>query len=854
MARGQLRIYLGAAPGVGKTVAMLAEAHRRAARGADVVVGLVETHGRPFTGAQLEGLPVVPRRQVEHRGAVLEEMDLDALLARRPDLALVDELAHTNVPGSRHAKRWEDIEELLAAGIDVVSTVNIQHLESLNDVVEAITGITQRETVPDDVVRSASDQIELVDMSPEALRRRMAHGNIYAAEKIDAALANYFRPGNLSALRELALLWLADRVDETLERYRASHDISATWPTRERVVVALTGGPEGETVLRRAAQIASRGAGSELLACHVGQSDGLVDEAPEVIAQQRRLVQELGGTFHAVAGDDVGEAILDFSRGVNATQIVVGTSRHGPMRGRLSRGIGESVAAGAGDIDVHLVGHRAVAVSRRRTGRRSLSRSRRLGGWLLAGLGILALSLLLVPTRAAHQLPIEVLLYLALTVGCALLGGVWPSVVCAVASSLVINWFFTDPVGTLTISSPQNALALLVFVVVAVSVAWVVHLAARRTRQAVEAQYESRTLATLASSLIGASDPVATLLGEALTTFSMHGAALVARDGVREPWEVVGSAGEFTVADIGAAAVRATVDDTTDLVLVGPVLPADEQGLVSAFATHAASVLTRSRLLDEARQAKGLAREGRARTALLAAVSHDLRTPLAAIKAAVSSLRQDDVTFSPDDEAELLRTAEESADRLDALIGNLLDMSRLQTGAITPHLEVVPVAQAVRTVDAGLTDPGRVRLQLDEGAGAVIADAGLLDRVLANVLENAVRHSPGRREVLVQSGRINDRVQLRVVDRGPGVAEGARERIFAPFQREGDAPRGDGVGLGLAVARGLAELMDGRVWAEDTPGGGLTVVVDLATAPATAVAPPTVPAATATGSMRGSGA
>jgi len=846
MARGQLRIYLGAAPGVGKTVAMLSEAHRRAERGADVVVGLVETHGRPFTGAQLEGLSVVPRRRIEHRGAVLEEMDLDALLARKPDLALVDELAHTNVPGSRNTKRWEDIEELLAAGIDVVSTVNIQHLESLNDVVESITGITQRETVPDDVVRAAADQIELVDMSPEALRRRMAHGNVYAAEKIDAALANYFRPGNLSALRELALLWLADRVDETLERYRASHDISATWATRERVVVALTGGPEGETVLRRAAQIASRGAGSELLACHVGQSDGLVEDAPEVIAQQRRLVQELGGSFHAVAGDDVGEAILDFARGVNATQIVIGTSRHGALRGRFSRGIGEDVAAGAGDIDVHLVGHRAVAVSRRRTGSRSLSRRRRVGGWLLAVLGVVALSLLLVPTRGAHDLPLEVLLYLALTVGCALLGGVWPSVVCAVMSSLVINWFFTDPVGTLTISSPQNALALLVFLVVAVSVASVVHLAARRTRQAVEAQHESRTLATLASSLISASDPVTALLDEALTTFSMRGAALVTRAGVREPWEVVGKAGEFTVDDIGAAAVRATVDDITDLVLLGPVLPADEQGLVSAFATQAASVLTRRRLLAEAGQAKGLAREGRARTALLAAVSHDLRTPLAGIKAAVSSLRQEDITFSPQDEAELLRTVEESADRLDVLIGNLLDMSRLQTGAITPHLEVVPIAQAVSTVDSGLTDPGRVRLQLDAGAEAVVADAGLLDRVLANVLENAVRHSPGRREVLVQSGRIHDRVQLRIVDRGPGVGEDAKERIFAPFQLEGDAPRGDGVGLGLAVARGLAELMDGQVWAEDTPGGGLTVVVELPKATL-----PTPPSATA---MRESGA
>ena len=827
MARGLLRIYLGAAPGVGKTVAMLSEAHRRAERGTDVVVGLVETHGRAFTDSQLGGLEVVPRRTLEHRGTTFEEMDVDAILRRAPDVALVDELAHTNAPGSRNAKRWEDIEELIAAGIDVISTVNIQHLESLNDVVESITGIKQRETVPDDVVRSAADQIELVDMSPESLRRRMAHGNIYQAEKIDAALANYFRPGNLSALRELALLWLADRVDETLERYRESHGISQSWPTRERVVVALTGGPEGETLLRRAGQIASRGAGGELLACHVAQSDGLVDGGADLIVAQRRLVQELGGAFHTVAGDDVGEAILDFARGVNATQIVIGTSRHGAVRGFLSRGIGEAVAAEAGDIDVHLVGHTTVSTTSRRPGRGSLSLRRRVGGWVLALLGILAITLILVPTRGTHDLPLEVLVYLALTVGCALLGGVWPAVFCAVASSLVINWFFTEPVGTLTINSPQNALALLVFVVVGVSVASVVHLAARRSAQAIEAQHESRTLATLAQSLLGVADPVRGLLDQAMTTFSMTGAALVTRPTVRDPWQVLGSTGDFTVDDITRASVRAPVDEDTELVLVGPVLPAEERGLVSAFTSHAASVLTRERLVAEAATAKGLARDNRARTALLAAVSHDLRTPLASIKAAVSSLRQEDVRFSAEDEAALLETVEESTDRLGTLIGNLLDMSRIQTGTITARLETLSVGEAVHAADSALTEPGRVRLQVDESADLVIADAGLLDRVLANVLENAVRHSPGRREILVQSGRIGKRVQIRVVDRGTGVADDAKERIFAPFQREGDAPRGDGVGLGLAVARGLTELMDGVLTAEDTPGGGLTVVLEL---------------------------
>src|SRR6476620_5917724 len=313
MGRGSLRIYLGAAPGVGKTVAMLDEAHRRLERGTDVVVGYVESHGRAHTEALVEGLEVLPRRQVTHREASLTELDVAAVLARRPQVVLVDELAHTNVgdgtdaPG--HPKRWQDVEQILDAGIDVISTVNIQHLESLNDVVFAITGVRQQETVPDEVVRRA-EQVQLVDMSPEALRRRMAHGNIYGPAKVDAALANYFRVGNLSALREIALLWLADRVDEALERYRADQGISDQWPARERIVVALTGGAGSETLLRRGARIATRAAGGDLIACHVRSAEGLAQADPAAIARLRRLARDLGAEVHAVAGHDVADAII----------------------------------------------------------------------------------------------------------------------------------------------------------------------------------------------------------------------------------------------------------------------------------------------------------------------------------------------------------------------------------------------------------------------------------------------------------------------------------------------------------------------------------------------------------------
>src|SRR6266705_371133 len=296
-ARGHLRIYLGSAAGVGKTYAMLSEGHRRAERGADVVVGFAEPHARPQTIALLDGLEVMPRATLEYRGATFEEMDVDAVLARRPEIALVDEFAHTNVPGSRNEKRWQDVEELLDAGIDVISAVNIQHLASLNDVVEKITGVPQRETVPDAIVRAA-DQVELVDMTPEALRRRMAHGNIYPAEKIDTALTHYFRAGNLDALRELALLWLADKVDEGLQRYRAAHGIHGTWEARERVVVALTGGPEGDTLIQRAARIAARSSGGDLLALHVARSDGLTGANPANLTRQRQLTESLGGTYH----------------------------------------------------------------------------------------------------------------------------------------------------------------------------------------------------------------------------------------------------------------------------------------------------------------------------------------------------------------------------------------------------------------------------------------------------------------------------------------------------------------------------------------------------------------------------
>ncbi|GAA4959796.1 sensor histidine kinase KdpD [Yinghuangia aomiensis] len=840
MGRGKLRIYLGSAPGVGKTYAMLGEGQRRRSRGSDVVVGFIECHGRPRTEEMLDGLETVPRRPMEHRGSHFTEMDVDAVIARRPKVALVDELAHTNVPGSRNEKRWQDIDEILDAGIDVISTVNIQHLESLNDVVESITGVPQRETVPDEVVRRAN-QIELVDMSPEALRRRMAHGNVYAPEKVDAALSNYFRVGNLTALRELALLWVADRVDEYLQQYRSEHGINATWPARERIVVGLTGGPEGDTLIRRAARIATRGSGGELLAVYVSKSDGLTGASPQALARQRNLVESLGGTFHSVIGEDVPTALLDFARGVNATQIVLGSSRRKPWQYVLGPGVGATVAAGSGDIDVHIVTHEHAGVGRTvRVPRSGVSRRRLLVSWLVALIGPVLLTVCMVNTRDHLVLPTEMLLYLLLTVGVALVGGLWASTLTAVMASLLLNYYFTPPLHTLTIRDPENMFALGVFVVVALSVATVVDIAARRTHQAARSQSESETLSFLAGSVLRGEQALPALLERVREAFGMESVAMLQRTEPHGPWACVGGVGPHPARRPEDAEVDVPISDTMALALSGRMLPAEDRRVLGAFAAQAAVVLERRQLVAEAAEARRLAEGNRIRTALLAAVSHDLRTPLAAIKASVSSLRSEDVSWSPEDEAELLEAIEVGADRLDVLIGNLLDMSRLQTGTVTPLFREVALDEVVPGAVIGVPESA-VSLDFPETLPTVWADPGLLERVLANVIENAVKHNPPDRRVHVKADALGDRVELRVVDRGKGVPDEAKERIFEPFQRYGDAPAGSGVGLGLAVARGFAEALGGALVAEDTPGGGLTMALTLRMAAAARPASPDPP-------------
>ncbi|MGW5876785.1 ATP-binding protein [Nocardiopsis terrae] len=838
MTRGSLRVYLGAAPGVGKTYRMLDEAHRRRDRGADVVVGFVECHGRVMTEALIDDLEVVPRARTTHRGRAFEEMDLDAVLERRPQVVLVDELAHDNTPGSRNAKRWQDIEELLDAGITVLSTLNIQHLESLNDVVERVTGIRQDETVPDAWVRAA-EQIELVDMTPEALRKRLAHGNVYRPERIDASLGDYFRSGNLSALRELALLWLAGRVEDELESYRSDHGVTDTWETRERVVVALTGGAEGETLLRRAARIARRGRGADLLAVHVARSDGLTGADPGLLARQRVLVEHLGGTYHQVLGEDVARALIAFARGVNATQLVLGASRRGRMARLLSPGIGAAATALSGPIDVHLVSHEQAGVRPPSGPGATLSRRRRLVACGLALLALLLVGLGLgAPAEEAYLSSAIVLVFATVTV-VALVGGMWPALLTSVSGFAVLNFFYTEPYLTFTVARMQSLLALAGFVVVAVSVSVVVDQAARRTREAAQAGAEAQILATVAGNVLRGSRPLAALMERLRETFSLTSVALLQRrpgftarpDQRRDQqgWEVVAAAGEDPPRSPTDRDTEVPVDEALTLVLRGRRPQAGDRRIIEVFAAQAAVALRQERLEREAASVRPLAEADRMRTALLSAVSHDLRAPLASAKASVTSLRSREVHFSDRDRDGLLAMADESLDQLTRLVTDLLDMSRLQAGVLGVTARPLQLRESVFSALDQLDGSGadRVRVLVPEELPDAVADPGLLDRVLVNVVGNALRFSPGDRPPTVSASWAGDRIEVLVADHGPGVAEEDRESMFVPFQRLGDTDNHSGLGLGLALSQGLAEAMGGSLEADATPGGGLTMRLTL---------------------------
>ncbi|WP_051059230.1 ATP-binding protein [Nocardiopsis lucentensis] len=825
MARGKLRIYLGSAPGVGTTHNALAEARRRAEDGTDVVVAAAHTHRRQRTSALLTGLEVVPQHP---SGAV----DTAAVITRAPDLALVDDLAHANGPDAPTYARWRDVEKLLDAGIDVVSTVGIHHLESLNDVVTQITGVRPEQTVPDQVVRRAAE-VELVDVTPQELRRRMAHGDIHPAERVDAAMAAYYREGNLAALRELALLWTADRVEEGLARYRGEHEIRSTWEARERVVVALTGGPEGETLIRRAARVAARSRGghpqpSHLLAVHVVKSDAVGRPLTDHLVRQRKLLAELGGTYHQVISSDVPKGLLEFARGVHATQIVLGSSRRRSWEYVFGPGVGAIVARDSGDIDVHIVTHEEVGSGMwlLPAPGRGVGEHRRVTGWVLAAAAPALMSLLLLlPPFSEVGLSSDAMFLLLTTVATAAVGGLWPALASALWSALLLT-LVLSPSHDRPPVSLDNTVALTAFVLVGLLVAVVAEMAARRSAQAARGRAEADAIALLAGSVLAGNEPLQALLRRISKTFGQRSATLLERV-EDDRWSAVHSVGAPACESPDEADVLVSISDSLALALRGRVLPAADRSVLWAFAAHLGIALEHKRLEWDAAEARGQVAGNRIRTALLAAVSHDLRTPLTSIKASMASLRATDIELDPEDRDALMETVEESADRLNRLIDNLLDMSRVQTDSVRPKIRPVGLEEVVSATLIGLPHEA-VTVDVPDCLPRVRADAGLLERAVANVVSNAVRHNPDPRvPVLVAASAHGGSVQLRVADRGPGVSDEGKQRMFEAFQRLGDAPQGTGVGLGLAVARGFVEAMHGTLSPEDTPGGGLTMVFDL---------------------------
>ncbi|MGH3531787.1 MAG: ATP-binding protein, partial [Mycobacterium sp.] len=637
----------------------------------------------------------------------------------------------------------------------------------------------------------------------------------------------------LTALRELALLWLADQVDAALAKYRADKRITDTWEARERVVVAVTGGPESETLVRRASRIATKSS-AELMVVHVLRGDGLSGASAPRISKVRELAISLDASTHIVAGDDVRTALLDFAREMNATQLVIGTSRRSRWARIVDEGIGARVVQLSGKIDVHIVTHeeskrgfRAAPIS---------PRERRAASWL-AALAVPSAICAIAVAWLDRFLDTngESALFFVGVLAVALLGGVAPAALSAVLSGLLLNYYLITPRHSFTIAEPDAAVTEVVLLLVAIAVAVLVDGAAKRTREAGRASQEAELLTLFAGSVLRGAD-LETLLERVRETYSQRAVSMLreqTNDGqVRVG--IVASVGNDPCTTVDSADTAIEVgDDEFWMLMAGRKLAARDRRVLSAVAKQAAGLIRQRELTEEASRAEAIGRADELRRSLLSAVSHDLRTPLAAAKVAVSSLRAQDVDFSPEDTAELLATIEESIDHLTALVGNLLDSSRLAAGVIRPALRRVYLEEVVQRAlvsigkGAGFLRSGIDRVKVDVGGTVVMADAGLLERVLANLIDNALRYAPNC-VVRVNAGRVSDRVLINVIDEGPGIPHGSAEHLFEAFQRLGDQDNTSGVGLGLSVARGFVEAMGGTIQASDTPGGGLTLVVDLA--------------------------
>lgn len=853
--RGRLKIYLGAAPGVGKTFEMLSDARKKRKDGVDIVAGVIETHGRQETLALCEGLETIPKRKFGYHGQELQEMDIDALLARRPQIALVDELAHTNVEGSRHPKRWMDVEELIAAGIDVWTTLNVQHLESLNDIVARIARVRVRETVPDALIERADD-IELIDLTPEELIQRLKEGKVYAPDQAQRALRNYFALGNLSALRELAMRRAADRIDQQVRGLRQAQGESAPWAAGERILVCVDDRADSAEIVRHAKRLADR-AKSQWLAVHVqsARDSRLSEPERNRVAESMRLAARLGAETATLPGDRVADTILTYAREQNVTQIVVGKAKRPKLFEALFGSVVRDLIDTAETIAIYVVPEEGAGASKRYWGDLSPWPALTPLGVAEAGGLTAAATLVAYPLDAFIGLSNLTLVYLAAVLFSALTRGLWSGLLTGVLSALAYNWFYTDPRYTFTVADPENVLAIIAFSGVAVLVSFLAARAREQTQSARAEAKTSRELFGLAKGLasVAMEDEVAqTLAAYTARAFDAE-CAVFARVGLGD-LRLAGTApGAAHLSDSDMAAARWTMDkgepagrgaDTlpgarwlfvplrTTRLFAGVLAVARDEALspserrrLDAMADQAATALERAHVARAFEESRVEMEAERLRATMLASLSHDLKTPIAGILGAASSLRTYGDKHDPEMRAELLAGIEAEAERMQRYVVKLLDMTRLDAGGVKPKSEPVDVADVVAAV-VKRAQPIAEGIWLD---GDVLpnlpllnADGTLLHQALFNLVENAIVH--GARavesgEVRLAARMLDGGIVFEVTDNGPGLPHGGEARIFERFFR-GDAAKSGGAGLGLAIVKGFAALMGATVSAHNRRDGG----------------------------------
>jgi len=849
---GRLKIFVGAAPGVGKTYEMLQQARARKQDGYDIVVGVVETHGRKETQALLDGLEVVPRKPLEYRGQSLEEMDLDAVIVRHPQIVLVDELAHTNVPGSRHPKRYLDVEELLRHGIGVYTTVNIQHIESLNDVVAQITHVRVRETVPDSVFDRA-DAIELVDLTPDDLIERLKEGKVYVPKQAERALEHYFSPGNLTALRELALRRTAERVDEQLLTHMQAHAIPGPWAAGERILVCISEDSRAAGLVRYAKRLADRlHAPFTALCVETRRSLQWTEVERDRVADTLRLAEALGGEAITVPGGDRGIAddVVAFAHANNVTQIIVGKSTRSRWFEILHGSVVHDLVRRSGNISVHVIAGDELArdpipkkTVRAAEGAEAID-PRPYVAALLAVAAAVGVGDVLWPWIGVENIG---LVFLTAIVGIAVRFGLWPSLLASVVSALCYNFFFTEPYYAFTISDPKDVVAVVFFTIVAIVVS---NVAARARSQAVAAMARARTtdllyafsrklagVGTLDDVLWATAYQTALMLKVRVVILLPENGSIAVKVGyppedilddadiaaANWAWQNDRSAGRGSDTLPGAKRLFLPVRTGRGAIGVigidsdkpGPLLTPDQRRLLDALIDQSALAIERVYLVEDVDRAKRTIETDRLRSALLTSISHDLKTPLAAVLAAAGTLRDLATALTDAEKADLLATIVDESERLNRFIANLLDMTKLEAGAIVPNaaphdLDEI-VGSALRRAGKILARH-RVELDLAPALPMVAVDPVLFEQVLFNLLDNAAKYSPAGTTIRVRSWRDQDAVCLQVLDEGAGIPSAELEHIFDKFYRveKGDQVRA-GTGLGLAISRGFIEAMHGTI-------------------------------------------